>query len=108
VPSLTPTLAASPTDEINCPDKNRIELFVRASGRVKVNQTVMLERPAAAGETDYKRIRYLIEKERILILDGPICFNGNTWWKFKTESSDSGWSPELDSSGKRLLILDSP
>jgi len=105
-PTDSPTLSPTPTEDPICSDADRIELYVGAPGRVKQNQTTMLENPASLKDKDYKLIRYLRERERILVMAGPICFNGDTWWKIKTESSNEGWSLELGPSGNRLLSLD--
>ncbi len=36
---------------------------------------------------------------------GPKCYNGSTWWYINTESSNRGWSREIDEYGDFILAF---
>ena len=112
-PTITPTktvtatqepdFASTPWAQYECQDRGRIIFRVGLRGRVVIDRIELLEQPAAPDSPSYKLVRLLQAREHIRVLNGPQCKDGQTWWEVTTESSNTGWIPEIDSIGRRLL-----
>jgi serine/threonine protein kinase len=108
IPTRLPTktkVIPTPTIVHVCNDRSQVNLFIGASGRVKKDRIALLKVPASPSDATYKEIRRLQIKERIMVEAGPKCYNGSTWWYINTESSNRGWSREIDEYGDFILAF---
>ena len=102
-PTRTPDFASTPWAQYQCQDKGRIILRVQVRGKVVIGDIELLERPADQGSKDHKVVRLLKAREHIRVLNGPQCWNDETWWEVRTESGNTGWIREIDKTRGRLL-----
>ncbi len=90
--------------DYSCSDKDQVELQVGAWGKVGKYDLNLREDPVVPNDWGANVIRVLHTDEHIFVVGGPVCAYDGTWWQIKTESSDIGWSRELEASKGRLLI----
>ena len=93
-PSPTPTEEVFPTSQ-SCALQTSMIMHVGDLGREYVANQKLYEKPNLPDIQDNKVIRILRMKEKVRVLDGPICTATEIWWKVSGESTDAGWTTEL-------------
>ena len=116
-PQVIYTPVPSPTSKIqsnsilsnyDCPDKNLVELYIGAWGKVRKYDLSLREQPIVPSTWDANIIRVLSDGEHIYVVGGPECAHDGTWWQIKTESGTIGWSREYLPSKGRLIVKINP
>ena len=86
-----PTNPPVPTLKYVCSDTRHLEFKVGSYGITTKNNISIHKKPSDSSPF----VRTLRNGEHIIIIGGPICVNGSTWWQVNTESSNTGWTPEI-------------
>lgn len=113
--SARPTATSKPSSSLqpipanySCPDKDKVELQVGASGKIRKYDVNLRKEPKVPDQWDANVIRVLHDGENVKVIDGPVCAHDGTWWKVTTESSNVGWVRELQPSTGRLIVRTGP
>ena len=107
----TPRPAPSPTREAAavtaCPGAPPFLLKLRDWARVSLEPPLpsrVRERPGTNGAV----VGQIQPGENVLVLDGPECADGYTWWKVRSAAGLEGWTIEGDKDGYWLVEPISP
>lgn len=108
-PTLGSTNSLQPiSPNYKCPDKDRVELQVGASGKVRKYDVNLRKEPVVPEQWDANVIRVLQDGEKIKVVGGPRCSHDGTWWEVRSESGSTGWVREIQPSLGRLIIRIEP
>lgn len=102
IPTATQPPTHTPTPVYACPGAPETKLKINDWARVSVNPPLsnrIRSVPSSNGQ-------FLGEAQpgtNLLILDGPQCVDGYTWWKVRSLDGLEGWTVEGDASGYWLV-----